>query len=268
MKRLILVFIILLVTPLVLADYPTMNPPHIFEGSVTVNGAPAPDDILVSARMEDDLEKDIASTTTINGKYRLKIGDPYGDRSGEIVHFFINGHDTGQTITWETSSSITTIDLNIDGINLGGNDNSGDGDSSDGGSSSSGGGGGGAPKTINENKEKCIPNWICSSWGDCISGVQNRVCVDQNRCNTEEGKPEESRGCEVPEELKATGNEETKQNFFKRFLNMITGAAIGNKSTAKGVTITALIVIVGIVVFLFMARGKNKEKASKKTKKK
>ncbi len=261
MKKLILLFVILLIIPLVFADYPTMNPPHIFEGSVTVNGAPAPDDILITARMEDDLEKDVASTTTINGKYRLKIGDPYGDRAGEIVHFFINGHDTGQTITWNTSSSITIIDLSIDGINLGesdNSDNSGDGGSTDGGSSSSGGN----SKTTNEeNKEECIPDWICSSWSDCISGVQNRVCVDQNRCNTEEGKPEEHRTCEMPEK--------TKENNETAGTTPVTGlpvtAFIVNKTSfVYGATIIIVIIILYIIYRFWISPEKKKTKKKKK----
>lgn len=43
----------------------------------------------------------------------------------------------------------------------------------------------------------CTPNWTCTGWSDCVSGVQTRTCTDVNNCNTSIDKPEESRTCEL-----------------------------------------------------------------------
>jgi cysteine-rich repeat protein len=46
-------------------------------------------------------------------------------------------------------------------------------------------------------EEKCIENWICKSFSECINGKQNRICEDSNNCGTFENKPLESQTCTI-----------------------------------------------------------------------
>ena len=42
----------------------------------------------------------------------------------------------------------------------------------------------------------CSANWQCTDWSNCpVNGQQTRTCTDINRCNTQSGKPEETRSC-------------------------------------------------------------------------
>ncbi|QQG38910.1 MAG: hypothetical protein HYS32_00385 [Candidatus Woesearchaeota archaeon] len=43
--------------------------------------------------------------------------------------------------------------------------------------------------------EICQENWICTSWSECVNGVQTRNCVDNNFCDTGKNKPAEQRSC-------------------------------------------------------------------------
>jgi hypothetical protein len=48
-----------------------------------------------------------------------------------------------------------------------------------------------------ESQENCSASWDCSNWSDCVSGINTRVCVDVNSCNTTLGMPAESQSCSV-----------------------------------------------------------------------
>ena len=75
------------------------SPPNYFYGSVTVNGAPAPDGTTVTAKINGI---DVKSTTTSEGKYGYSPSffvpdtDP-STRPGSTISFFVNGVNTGQT---------------------------------------------------------------------------------------------------------------------------------------------------------------------------
>lgn len=43
----------------------------------------------------------------------------------------------------------------------------------------------------------CTPSWNCSEWSNCTSGLQTKVCLDDNNCSVSDGKPEEEQTCEV-----------------------------------------------------------------------
>ena len=43
----------------------------------------------------------------------------------------------------------------------------------------------------------CNESWICEEWGPCIDGVQERECIDVNKCNTTCHKPPTIRRCRV-----------------------------------------------------------------------
>ena len=44
-------------------------------------------------------------------------------------------------------------------------------------------------------KLKCIENWICTEWSDCIKNIQTISCFDSNNCQTSEMKPNLEREC-------------------------------------------------------------------------
>jgi len=41
----------------------------------------------------------------------------------------------------------------------------------------------------------CISYWNCTNWTICLNNIQRRICIDENNCNTNLGKPPESRNC-------------------------------------------------------------------------
>lgn len=41
----------------------------------------------------------------------------------------------------------------------------------------------------------CTPNWVCSSWSDCILGEHVRTCTDSNNCGVLTSKPVEKESC-------------------------------------------------------------------------
>ena len=49
--------------------------------------------------------------------------------------------------------------------------------------------------SITVNGGACVENWVCTNFGDCINGVQKRVCRDVNNCSTQVARPSESQNC-------------------------------------------------------------------------
>ncbi|NMB66958.1 hypothetical protein GYA25_02785 [Candidatus Woesearchaeota archaeon] len=45
----------------------------------------------------------------------------------------------------------------------------------------------------------CTPNWKCGDWQDCINNSQIRICIDKNKCNSNENKPETKKECYINE---------------------------------------------------------------------
>ena len=45
---------------------------------------------------------------------------------------------------------------------------------------------------------ECISSWNCTERTSSFSGVQNRICTDDNSCQAEAERPEESRICGLP----------------------------------------------------------------------
>src|SRR3989344_4110878 len=41
----------------------------------------------------------------------------------------------------------------------------------------------------------CTPSWSCTDWSSCLGGTQTRICIDQNSCGTDQGKPPDSQTC-------------------------------------------------------------------------
>ncbi len=93
--------------------------PHAFYGSVTVNGAPAPDGTQVSATVDSGsvITNAYNPTTTVDGSY----GDgssPYllvqGDITpGATITFHVNGYSTGRTAAFEAGGGPTELNLTV-----------------------------------------------------------------------------------------------------------------------------------------------------------
>ena len=74
--------------------------PHIFVGTVTLDGAPAPDGTVVSARVEGVADA-AGTTTTSGGSYNI-VADPGEDSwAGLTVTFLVAGSAAGEIATFE-----------------------------------------------------------------------------------------------------------------------------------------------------------------------
>lgn len=90
-------------------------PPHKFYGNVTIDGKPAPDGTVVSAKIED---VEYANTTASNGKYDFNIPSDDEDTipkeggiNGEEVKFYVND-ELAANATF-SFGSITKLSLKI-----------------------------------------------------------------------------------------------------------------------------------------------------------
>jgi len=109
--------------------------PHAFYGSVTIDGAAAPNGTQVSATVENGTIIPTQNpVTTAGGSYgttSLKLLVQGDIPPGATIRFYINGVDTGQTATFEAGGGPTLRDLSVTIPPAGGG--------------FGGGGGGGAP---------------------------------------------------------------------------------------------------------------------------
>lgn len=72
------------------------------------------------------------------------------------------------------------------------------------------------------SEEKCNEDWTCSSWSECIDGIQIRECADWNECGTKDWKPKLSQECmqeNIQEENKniSTNNKTDKKDLYMNF---------------------------------------------------
>ena len=86
--------------------------PHQFYGEVSVNGHPAPDTVLIDARIESTV---VSSAFVKEGKYGYEqifyVIDPDGDREGDLVEFYINDVKAAE-YTFVNGES-TRLDLSV-----------------------------------------------------------------------------------------------------------------------------------------------------------
>lgn len=86
----------------------------------------------------------------------------------------------------------------------------------------------------------CDESWICTSWSDCINGIQSRKCVDKNDCGSFDNKPLEYRNCIVEQkEVKSTVAEKPK-------VEAPTKQVLSNNYLSKN-NLSILIVAVAVV---------------------
>ncbi len=156
--------------------------PHGFQGSVMVNGAAAPDGVLVSAKVDG---KDNAGTLTSGGRYTLIVELKEAD-VGKTIEFYVQNVKAGQSAY--DPGKVTMLDL---AATIATPPPSPSGGGPSGGAPSGGGGVTTGPKT-------CAEDWICTDWNECSNSVQKRVCADVNRCGTTASKPAERQDCVMP----------------------------------------------------------------------
>lgn len=80
--------------------------PHQFYGTVSFTNGPAPNGLLVEAKIGTTV---IGSSQTASGKYGynpslLLALDPNNDRSGAVIHFYVSGIDSGETAIFANGS--------------------------------------------------------------------------------------------------------------------------------------------------------------------
>ena len=208
--------------------------PHQFYGSVSINGKPASDGAIVSAKI-DGVE--VARTYVKNGKYGYNpifyIEDPENEMSGKEVKFFINGVFTGKT-KFFCNGCVTLLDLSINVEKSSLEENKGGGPSS----SSIGSTLATQPleeenraKSEEEKENLCEERWVCSEWSSCVEGIQKRSCEDVNECGTEVNKPLETQPCS--KELREKASLGIPIGFF----------LISNKGFIFGLILSSLLLI-------------------------
>lgn len=182
--------------------------PNQIWGTVTYNGAPAPDGMSVTAKING---VDVASTTASGGTYALIVADPNQNRAGKTIALFVKGISTGMETAFCTGC-VTEMNLAVT------ESVSSPPASSPPSGGGSGGGGGSAPATQNTvtppqnntaasggvqvtsaESAQCIEKWTCSEWGTCDNGVKRRDCNDLNKCGTNINEPFESQPCTIEE---------------------------------------------------------------------
>jgi len=77
------------------------EPPHVFVGSVTINGAPAPNGTEVTVWLEE-FNTPLGAGTSSGGNY-LVYATQHGAQSfeGRTLIFKVNGQDSGETAIWK-----------------------------------------------------------------------------------------------------------------------------------------------------------------------
>jgi len=133
---------IVLILPAVALAVPAM--PHQFYGIVSFTNGPAPDGLLVEAKVINGVSiVSTESTVTKNGKYGydplFKVEDNNSTLSGETIEFYVDGIKANETAIFNNGAS-TPLNLTIPGSSSSGSTSStSGGTTSSGGASPSGG---------------------------------------------------------------------------------------------------------------------------------
>jgi len=133
---------IVLILPAVALAVPAM--PHQFYGIVSFTNGPAPDGLLVEAKVINGVSiVSTESTVTKNGKYGydplFKVEDNNSTLSGKTIEFYVSGIKANETAIFNNGAS-TPLNLTIPGSSSSGSTSStSGGTTSSGGASPSGG---------------------------------------------------------------------------------------------------------------------------------
>ena len=180
MKEMLGVVALVLFSSLAVAQIPGV--PHQFYGSVDFINGPAPDGLLVEAKIDGVIA---VNTITLNGKYGYDpemffVTDPLGNRNNKTIYFYVNGIDTGETELFKNGAT-TELNLSVPAsIPTTTTQPAGGGGSGGGG----GGGVGGKPKPscfdgiVNCHDGSCEEGVDCGGPCDpcmsCEDGIQNQ----------------------------------------------------------------------------------------------
>lgn len=90
--------------------------PHQFYGSVNFSNGPAPDGLIVEARIDGQA---VASTSVVDGQYGFSpnlffVTDPENNRAGQRVYLFVSGINTEQSAVF-VNGGYSQKDLTITG---------------------------------------------------------------------------------------------------------------------------------------------------------
>lgn len=86
--------------------------PHVFAGSVTINGVPATDGAEVTVWVTE-YDGPVGAGITSGGNYSVLVHQ-HGAASfgGKTLIFKVNGQDTGETGSWERGGA-TILDISL-----------------------------------------------------------------------------------------------------------------------------------------------------------
>jgi Ca2+/Na+ antiporter len=107
-------------------------------------------------------------------------------------------------------------------------------------------------------EKRCVPQWSCGVWSDCVDGLQKRVCVDIMGCGIGEGRVTETKNCEAAAGAAPERSAEAEIN-------------VGSLITIVGVLLALVLMVVIIIVLIkrqMKPRLPKKAKSIKKPKKK
>lgn len=233
------------------ASFAIPEKPNQFWGTVTINGAPAPDGTAITSKIDGVSTE---STTTSGGSYSLILTDQNSVNSGKTVVLYVSGVQAATDFF--VNGGVTELNLAVTVSTP----SSPPGGTS--GGSSSGGGGSVPPSSqpqsnvssgTNTNtsstttsSDVCRERWTCKAWTECNGGVQIRTCKDVNNCGTARDMPMTEQPC--TETTVASGSSSTTQSGAEKS-NLLSGMALSSTTTAMGAGALVLIIIVGYVIF-------------------
>jgi hypothetical protein len=246
----------LLITLLSFSVFAAPGVPHQFYGDVIVDGSPAPDDLIIEARIGGD----VYTASTRNGAYGFEpvfyVEDPNNDRDGETITFFIVVDDNLVEIMSRTFSNgaVTRINLVVSTDAPSSPSRSSRGSSSspvvnDDGenvsvNNSVNNSGGLIIDSGSGNPDFCESEWVCSEWSECVDFEQRRICVDVNDCDVSNG-PAVVRSCGLD------GSDSATSGRGSGLTGLVAG--IGDAATSwLGLIILA--VVIGLLFFLVLFR--------------
>ena len=96
-RFLTLVMALALLLAIPTAAFAQRVPPHVFVGSVTLDGATAADGAAVTAWIGGE---QVAATTATGGSYSLIVDQGDSSYAGETVSFKVSGANTAESATW------------------------------------------------------------------------------------------------------------------------------------------------------------------------
>ena len=106
-------------------------------------------------------------------------------------------------------------------------------------------------------RSTCVPDWECSAWLDCFNNFQKRICVDANRCGTDENRPEEIKDCTVPDEVLATGEEDSAGSEGSG-LSSLTGFVVARGAGSWIAAVVLVLIVAGLFFYIGMKSRLNK----------